>query len=439
MSNQPHVLMVGAPAGAQPKKDSSVRVVATFEEARDFLKKHSVKILIFGFSLERDALAFTQFAIEKCPAAKWVLVGEDGPIDKILEWQNVGRILGMIDNFEDPRLPTFFDERRDRSKRNTKKNLVATQGRLEIFHAALLAIHRAATTAQMEQMLQEALQTRFGEMLVRIRFTNQSAPLKNLPEQALRVKLSLAIGNWSGEIIFARGEKKSFNAKETEFLRELGEAVSLALLRLHHLDHAEMLKAQWQATFDAIPHALCLTNDKFEIIKLNRSFQQLCEPRRFTELLGKNCFEVFFGSDFRPHNTGTTTFSFRNPRHYKDEIEHFEVAGAQLQISSAEPDRYLILIRSITEEVRIERRIFEASKLAELGTIGSSIAHELNNPLGGMLSFLQLILMDIKEADPIFKDVKAMEQAVLRCRDSIQNLLSFARKQAIQRAEPKVG
>src|SRR6185312_3827248 len=91
----------------------------------------------------------------------------------------------------------------------------------------------------------------------------------------------------------------------------------------------------------------------------------------------------------------------------------------------------LVLLRDITDEIRYERRILEASKLAELGTIGSSIAHELNNPLGGMLSFLQLILMDLKKNEPYYSEIKEMEQAVLRCRDIVQNLLSFARKQDI--------
>ncbi|NJL24840.1 MAG: histidine kinase, partial [Calothrix sp. SM1_5_4] len=53
----------------------------------------------------------------------------------------------------------------------------------------------------------------------------------------------------------------------------------------------------------------------------------------------------------------------------------------------------------------------------------------MNNPLGGMLSFLQLILMDMGKDDPLHQDIKNMEAAVLRCRDIVLNLLSFARKQ----------
>jgi two-component system NtrC family sensor kinase len=76
--------------------------------------------------------------------------------------------------------------------------------------------------------------------------------------------------------------------------------------------------------------------------------------------------------------------------------------------------------------------------MAELGTIGSSIAHELNNPLGGMLSFLQLIKMDLdsirselgKPAEPWIEDIIEMEKGARRCRDIVQSLLGFTRKSA---------
>jgi signal transduction histidine kinase len=60
------------------------------------------------------------------------------------------------------------------------------------------------------------------------------------------------------------------------------------------------------------------------------------------------------------------------------------------------------------------------------------MAHELNNPLGGMLSFLQLIRMDLSQIDPLRPDIVAMEEAALRCRDIILNLLGFARRQELE-------
>ena len=66
--------------------------------------------------------------------------------------------------------------------------------------------------------------------------------------------------------------------------------------------------------------------------------------------------------------------------------------------------------------------------MAELGLIGSSIAHELNNPLGGMLNFLQLIKMDLDGNEPWFEDIDEMEKGAQRCRDIIESLLGFTRK-----------
>jgi signal transduction histidine kinase len=67
--------------------------------------------------------------------------------------------------------------------------------------------------------------------------------------------------------------------------------------------------------------------------------------------------------------------------------------------------------------------------MAELGTIGSSIAHDINNPLGGMLSFLQLIKMDLPKDNPIYGDIIQMESAGMRCKSIVENLLSFSRRQ----------
>ncbi|NCN40795.1 HAMP domain-containing histidine kinase, partial [bacterium] len=86
----------------------------------------------------------------------------------------------------------------------------------------------------------------------------------------------------------------------------------------------------------------------------------------------------------------------------------------------------------VTEEMKLERQIREKSKLVELGTIGSSIAHELNNPLAGMLSYLQLLLMDEPKGTEFYKDLKEMESATLRCRDIVLSLLGFSRKQSLE-------
>jgi len=464
MSQTSGVLMVGQ--NAIPQSDFGAARVGNFAEAREYLKAHRPSIVVFGQGT--DTLGFCRDLLAQVPESLWILCGEGVPPSQIVQWSSFGRTVDIIDDLNDPtfeeklqvaletvgeqqqssKLVEMFEDqsqqlrrlsselevrvqKRHRSLRKSLRTLEETKTRLETFHSALLGIQRASTILQMEQTLNEALRSSVDIEWVRVRFENQSALNTKLGSNILRVEIPLAGEKLRGEVLFGKPEGEKFSSGEVDFLIELTEALALALSRLHKLEQAETLKAQWQATFDSIPHALVLTNNLFEILKMNLAFQQACSRQSFHSLLGKSAFKTFFGEDFHPPVNMASPFTFRNVRTGARETEHYEVVGETLGLTIDNQAGQLVLLRDITDEIRYERRILEASKLAELGTIGSSIAHELNNPLGGMLSFLQLILMDLKKNEPYYTEIKEMEQAVLRCRDIVQNLLSFARKQDI--------
>ncbi|MEN0058708.1 MAG: HAMP domain-containing sensor histidine kinase, partial [Bdellovibrio sp.] len=98
-----------------------------------------------------------------------------------------------------------------------------------------------------------------------------------------------------------------------------------------------------------------------------------------------------------------------------------------LLLDAEKPPVFVNLYHDITQQLKMEREVLESAKMAELGTIGSSIAHELNNPLGGILSFTQLIKMDMKPDNPLYPDIVEMEAGVQRCKEIVQNLLGFTR------------
>lgn len=457
------VLIVGP--GPTKNFDFGADHVNTFAEAQAYLQRNKPSVLVLSGAADPGIDEFCEFADHSSPQSLWVVEDDLLKPSQIIHWNNCGRLYALIENLEDPELEKilrqaleasgetaqntklvelFEDQsqqlkrltnelearvaRRHKGLRRTLQTLEQTKTRLEAFHKALLGIHRASTVLQMEQTLNEALRQSMNMLWVKVRFASQSLLRTQAGASVQAIEIPLTYDSVRGEVLFAKANGQTFNSEEVDFLQELTEALALALVRLHRLEQAETMKAQWQATFDSIPHALCLTNADFEILKLNAAFQQACSQHSFTNLIGKNCFEVFFGAEFQPPQPMESPFSFRNARTGIKETEHFEIVGQRLGLTHDNQAVQLILLRSITEEVRFERRIFEGSKLAELGTIGSSIAHELNNPLGGMLSFLQLILMDVRPGDDLFPEIKGMEQGVLRCRDIVLNLLSFARK-----------
>ncbi len=87
----------------------------------------------------------------------------------------------------------------------------------------------------------------------------------------------------------------------------------------------------------------------------------------------------------------------------------------------------LCIARDITENKNLERQLVNAEKLASLGTLAAGVAHEVNNPLGVILGFCDLLLRKAEKDSQAYEDLKTIERQGLHCKQVVENLLSFAR------------
>jgi len=78
------------------------------------------------------------------------------------------------------------------------------------------------------------------------------------------------------------------------------------------------------------------------------------------------------------------------------------------------------------EETRLE--LFQSSKMAALGKLAAGVAHQINNPLGGISLFAQLILEEYELEEGARKDLQRIIDDAQRCRDTVKELLEFARQ-----------
>lgn len=89
-----------------------------------------------------------------------------------------------------------------------------------------------------------------------------------------------------------------------------------------------------------------------------------------------------------------------------------------------------------TKELREKQfQLIQAGKLAAIGQLGAGVAHELNNPIAGILGYTQLMLEKISKENVKAEEVYAfkkylqyIENGARRSKDIVQNLLQFARK-----------
>ncbi|GLI33245.1 sensor histidine kinase [Desulforhabdus amnigena] len=91
-------------------------------------------------------------------------------------------------------------------------------------------------------------------------------------------------------------------------------------------------------------------------------------------------------------------------------------------------DRAILGIgRDITDRKSLEKQLINTEKLASLGTLAAGVAHEINNPIGIMLGFCDLLLEKMEPGTMEYNDLKTIERHGLHCKSIVERLLSFAR------------
>ena len=76
-----------------------------------------------------------------------------------------------------------------------------------------------------------------------------------------------------------------------------------------------------------------------------------------------------------------------------------------------------------------QAKLVQSEKMAAFGQLGAGIAHEVKNPLAGILASAQVSKMDVDPQTQVYKDLGLIEKETKRCKTIIDNLLKFARQE----------
>ncbi len=118
-------------------------------------------------------------------------------------------------------------------------------------------------------------------------------------------------------------------------------------------------------------------------------------------------------------------------------VRYIQSQGIAVKGAGGGVEKVIIVSRDVTEardlaekQKALEQQLFQADKLNSLGKTISGVAHELNNPLTGIMGFCQLLLRDeaIQENSSHREDINNIFQEASRCQKIVRNLTTFARK-----------
>lgn len=190
---------------------------------------------------------------------------------------------------------------------------------------------------------------------------------------------------------------------------------------------------KYRRLFEGSRDMVFICDGSGKLLDINQAGWQLLGAQEKEQLLGQNLLQRLLPAD----NQGNLLGRLQD----RDFVSDLEVIlrreGAEDSIGllavtvrrseAGVPERLEGILKDISSRRWMERQLLQADKLASLGQLSAGVAHEINNPLGLILGYSQLLLRDLEPQGQLAQDLKVIEKHAVHCKRIVEDLLKFSR------------
>lgn len=191
-------------------------------------------------------------------------------------------------------------------------------------------------------------------------------------------------------------------------------------------------KRAWEATFDAILDPVLVVTRDYRIVRANLAAADSA-GLKVRELIGKPCYEIF-AKETAPCPGCPMRESLASGRPKRERLSPYSDQRAFVVGSFPIRDYdgkggslAVVQYQDVSAIRKLEAQLLQSEKMAALGLFASGIAHDINNPLAGVLAFAQLAMQGLAPDSQLYQDLKEIESSALRCKKILEDLLEMAR------------
>ncbi len=177
---------------------------------------------------------------------------------------------------------------------------------------------------------------------------------------------------------------------------------------------------EWRACFDAIGDPLAIMRGGgCEVMRANAAFARAAGVP-LNMLAGLRCTDHAYGALPCPSRCLMPAAGAERETAFGDRTW-------LIRSFSFEEEAFVVVFKDVTDEREVTRRLSHAEKMSAVGQLAGGVAHEINNPLGGILAFAQLMSRDERSEDDA-ENLRLIQDAAMRAKRIVESLLRFSRR-----------